>query len=463
MTTDPVEEGEVAPPSSTYGELAEASPEGRLEIVARLAGEHPSGKVVLPAVDGQAAILDGIDPGTGTAALSKGADLRGAKLREAKLRGVVLDEANLGGSALGGADLRGASLENADLRDADLASADLRKAALGGPTSGGHSSKMPTCGGPPSGSPTSARRPWRTRTSAAATSGAPNLEGASLAGADLRGAIVKEANLKGVDLSRAKLAGAALGQSDCTGAKFDDADLRRADVTGVCFRGASFRGARLQGLDLSACVIDGVHLAGARLERTRLGQSQFGGAIGEELRDEYDEARKGYLALERCFTDLGDPDAASWAYRRKRRMQKCEAVRKARAAWAARDWRTACAAGFDGASDQVVEWVCDYGESIARVLGSMVVVFLLFTLFYAATGSVVRVVKDPGGAEVREATRSAFDLFMFSLSAMTTSGGSSAGIEPRNDAVRVLAGLQGLIGIALTGLLGFVAGNLVRR
>ena len=181
------------------------------------------------------------------------------------------------------------------------------------------------------------------------------------------------------------------------------------------------------------------------------------------MRDEYDEARKGYLALERCFTDLGDPDAASWAYRRKRRMQKCEAGRKARAAWKDRDWRTACAAGFDGASDQVVEWVCDYGESIGRVLGAMGVVFLLFTLFYAATGSVIHTSKGPGGVEVRETTRSLSDLFMFSLSAMTTSGGSGAGIEPRNDAVRVLAGLQGLIGIALTGLLGFVAGNLVRR
>ena len=61
-----------------------------------------------------------------------GADLRGANLGGANLGGADLRDANLGGADLGGADLRGADLRGADLRGANLGGAYLRGADLGG-------------------------------------------------------------------------------------------------------------------------------------------------------------------------------------------------------------------------------------------------------------------------------------------------------------------------------------------
>jgi hypothetical protein len=46
---------------------------------------------------------------------------------------------------------------------------------------------------------------------------------------------------------------------------------------------------------------------------------------------------------------------------------------------------------------------------------------------------------------------------------MTTSGSPVVGVEPRSEAVHLLTGFQASLGIALTGLLGFVLGNRIRR
>ena len=444
-----------------YKDLAAASPEERAGIVLRLVREDPAGRLDLPEREGLGAVLDGLDlTGTGEITL-RGADLRGARLRQAVLRGVDLKGARLSEAALGGADLRRASLEEADLRDADLASADLRRAVLGAADLRGALLEEADLRG--------ANLRFADLRGAAlegadlrrADLWGANLEGASLAKADLRGTTLKEACLRSADLTSVKLRGAALGRSDCRGATFAEADLRAAAIEGLDLREATLSGAKLQGLDLTRCEIAHVRLSGAWLDRTRLGRAQLGGAIGEELAGEFDEARKGYLALERCFTDLGDPDAASWAYLRKRRMQKREAARRARAAAAGRRWPEAAGAAFDCASDQFVEWVCNYGESIFRIFGAMGVVFLTFALLFGLTGGVVRVNRTPAG-EVRTPTHAPADLATFSLVSMT-SGNSSSDLEPRDGLARLLSGAEATIGIALTGLLGFVAGNLVRR
>jgi hypothetical protein len=71
-------------------------------------------------------------------------------------------------------------------------------------------------------------------------------------------------------------------------------------------------------------------------------------------------------------------------------MQKLAARQQARAALAAGRWRTAAGLSARYANDQVVEWLCDYGESVPRVLATMFAVYLLFTLIYGVSGSVVR-------------------------------------------------------------------------
>lgn len=291
--------------------------------------------------------------------------------------------------------------------------------------------------------------------------------GASLAaadanGADFRGAILRESDLAGADLSDALLRGAALGKANLKGTKLRGADLRRASIAGADLSDADLRDARLQGLDLTACNLARVRLSGAWLDKVRIGRAQVGEAVGEELAGEHDDARKAYLGLERLFTDMGDPDAASWAYRRKRRMQKLDALGRAHAARKAGDWRGALGPYANFASDQVFEWLCDYGESVPRVLLSMLAVYVGFTLVYGVLGSVLSVETLPSGVEVKSTTRHPIDLAIFSL-AMTTSSNPPVGLEPRDTFVSLLTSIQALIGITLTGLLGFVVGNLVRR
>ena len=216
----------------------------------------------------------------------------------------------------------------------------------------------------------------------------------------------------------------------------------------------------LQGLDLSGSLIGGIKLSGASLDRSKFGQVQIGEAIGEESSRDYDAARKGYLALERLFQELGDPDAASWAYRRKRRMQKLDALDRGRAARSSRDFRRAANAYASYASDQVVEWVCDYGESLTRILYTLFLVYAIFTLIYGLAGGVVRV--NPATPGVSSTVRDPVELAIFSFMAMAASEPPN-GLTPSSTSMYLLTGVQTLIGVALTGLLGFVLGNLVRR
>ena len=87
--------------------------------------------------------------------------------------------------------------------------------------------------------------------------------------------------------------------------------------------------------------------------------------------------------------------------------------------------------------------------------------YLTFTLVYGLTGSVVRESQGPSGL-IREVTRDPIDLAIFSLLAMTT---GTVGVEllPRDRLALTLIGLHVFLGIAMTGLLGFVLGNRIRR
>ena len=135
-------------------------------------------------------------------------------------------------------------------------------------------------------------------------------------------------------------------------------------------------------------------------------------------------------------------------------MQKLAALGAARKALAEKRWGAARVSLVKYVSDQFVEWLCDYGESPSRVLLTLVAVYLLFTLTYVATGAV---------AHGTTPTRNPLDVASFSLSVMTTVGTLDGNLRPRDEWVSLLAGLQALLGIGLTGLLGFVLGNRIRR
>ena len=412
-------------------------------------------------------MLDGVDLGPKAdrrAARLPGAYLKGAKLRSAILRRVDLSGADLTGASLGQADLRGANLEwgrlggadlvgaklarahmdKVDLRDALLEDADLRRASL-------RFAEMR--GAVLEGANLAGADLWSIR-----------LEAAELAGADLRRAIIKEADLRDADLARCDLRRADLSQTNLRGASLRGADLRGARLDGVDLSGGDLSDAKLDGVDLSRTNLSGVKFDGAELSRTRMRLDQLGDRIGEESERRFAPAARAYLALDRNFSELGDHDSARWAYLRRRRMEKLAELDRAREAWRARRWRDLPAPLAAFASDQAVEWLCDYGESVPRVLLTLLAVVIVFSGIYGVCGSVLSLSDGPDGpATVRAITRNPLELVVFSLMAMTTSGNPAVGLVPSHEAVHLLTGLQASIGIALTGLLGFVLGNRIRR
>lgn len=143
-------------------------------------------------------------------------------------------------------------------------------------------------------------------------------------------------------------------------------------------------------------------------------------------------------------------------------MGKLESRRRARAAFKTGDWAVGVKNYVYYLQDQTAELVCDYGDSIPRVLLSLIFIWLLFALLYDATGSVVRV-EETGGETIKTVTHNFSELAIFSLLAMTTSGNPAVGLLPSTQTVHFITGIQALLGIFFTGLLGFVVGNRIRR
>lgn len=342
-----------------------------------------------------------------------GADLAGGSLRDARMGGAVFDRALLEETDLAGASLRFATFREAVLEGASLRAADLWGAKLGG---------------------------------------------ADADKADFRAAQLEEADFRDADAREADFRGAKLGLTD-----FRGADLRRADFRGSVPRAAKFdradlRRANLEELDLTNASLANVWLSDARLDRTRFSRSQLGDMLGEEAAGEYELARRGYLSLERNFAATGDPEAASWAYRRRRRMEKLAARRQAAEAARAGRWGRAATLGLAYANHKLVELVCDYGESVPRVLAAQLAVLLGFIALYGVAGGVSREVPDG-----RAVTRAPIDLTRYALTAMVAPGNPPEGLHPTDEASEVATLTQSYLGVFLIGLLGFVAGNRIRR
>jgi len=395
-------------PLDVYEELEEATPEGKRDIVLSLIEEHPDHRLELPERDGVRAILIGVD--LSRVALQELVERRAGDPPPwwaANLQGAVLWQADLRGADLSDANLQGASLIAADLQGAILEHARLQGANLG----------------------------------------LTDLQGAHLIEANLQGAILIAANLQGAHLLGAHLQRANLWRAKLQGASLMYADLERADL----------RHAKLQGLDLSTCTLTHCYLSHAWLDRTRLRREQLGGAVGEELDGDYTGAKLAYLGLKQNFDTLGDYAASSWAYRKERRMEKREALQKAHKAHAGHDWKGELSSYAKVLTDQVVELVCDYGEGVWRVLVCLALLWFDFALFYGITGHVLA---DRG--PVYSTTRNPFDLLSFSLATMVTLEAPGLYAYPTR-AIRILMPLEAALGIFFLGLLGFVAGNRIRR
>ena len=345
-----------------------------------------------------------------------GANLQRANLKGANLQGALLLDANLQGAHLWGANLQGAYLWGANLKEVRLCNANLQEADL-----------------------------WRA-----------DLQEADLGEADFQEADLRGANLQGVSLWRANLQ-----RADLWGANLQEADLGEANLTRVNL--------------LNAESIKGISLYRATLDHTQLTKDQLGGAIGEEDKGEWFEAKEVYLALKNNFEQIGRYDDAAWAYRKERQMEKaCNAPWRARGIYGETElgdtrehrvsswhpkvwWFYARHTLLKWPSDWFVEYLCGYGESILRVLFWMFASFFGFAAYYWRIGGVWLV--EPNG-EARVAT-SFWHYLIYSAGAFTTT--QFVKLQAADDRVRMVTAIQAIVGIILAGLLGFVAGNRIRR
>ncbi len=376
-----------------------------------------------------------------------GADLAGADLGKASCSGIILRGARLEEANLQGADLIGGALNGVDAGEANFGEALLEDVAL-----------------------KSARLRFANLTDAI-------MDGADLSGADLWGAKLLRVEAQRADLRQAHLDEAQLNDADLSSADLSGASMRRADLSGARLCGAILRdvvldGANLDGADLSGAVLPHVALtncnlyqvrfAGAWLERTRMNAHQLGGAAGEEVAGEFEAAREAYIVLEQNFRTLGSADDASWAFRRRRRMGKRLHAQRARAAFGQRKAGAAWRPGLLWLGDVVSEWLCDYGESVTRVLRAFLVVLIGFAAVYWLSGCL-----EPRDATATDAVRAArfplVDYLLFSLDSMTTVGTSEVGIKPSGQLGVLLSSIQTVIGTVLLGLFGFVLGVRMRN
>ena len=301
---------------------------------------------------------------------------------------------------------------------------------------------------------------WYSKLSGGVSLVRANLQEAYLRGAELQGANLVDADLQGADLVGAKLQEAILLVANLRGAVLTQADLQEADLRGANLEKAFFLDSNLKG----------AYFYRAFLNDTQMERKTIGDAIGEELVRVYVEAKEAYLALKNNFAKIGRYRDESWAYVKERQMGKmCSAP------WRAREFYGKSQLGDSKESrlptrhprvvwfytrrtlkwlaDWFVELLCDYGESLWRVLAWMLLVILGFAAYYQLSHAVVTSSQD--------AATSLWDHLIFSLGAFTTL--QPARLQAARPGVELLTTIQAIIGISLAGLLGFVAGNRIRR
>ena len=273
---------------------------------------------------------------------------------------------------------------------------------------------------------------------------------------------LEEANLQKADLFQANLREASLWRANLQEASLLLANLQEVELVLANLQGADLRGAELQGAFFS----------GVRLDHTEMDRSSLGPKVGEDREGRYDVARDAYLRLKQNFDDLGDYAASAWAYQKERQMEKaCSAPWRARRfygrqqlgvkrklpAYHPQVWWFFVRHTGEWLKDWFVELLCGYGESIGRVLFWMFASFFGFAAYYWCIGGVWLVEPDKGA----KVATSFWHYLIYSAGAFTTT--QFARFQAADDRVRMVTAIQAIIGIVLAGLLGFVAGNRIRR
>jgi uncharacterized protein YjbI with pentapeptide repeats len=456
--------------------LEEADALRRVELILEMVEGHPEGRLELPRLDDPRLNLQGLylnkrnlhehlDRGERIGrwwhpegyAQFRQADFQGADLQGADFSETDLTGADFSGVVMRGAVLRFARLETAKFVDADVSGTHFEN---------GLASEADFSGALLEDARFRAATLRFANFTGALLDGA-NLEEADLWGARFAGADATDAAFKGTLLQEASFEGATLSGANFQNAQMKNANLRSAILRGADLRGVALTHANLENADLSeaslprvdlaTCNLKHVRIAGAWLENTRLSVEQLGGAVGEEIAGEFDAARQAYLALEQNFRTLGNPEAASWAFRKARRMGKRHSLSLLKQDCKARAWRAAATRLFEWSGDVFAEWLCDYGESLPRVVRAFVTTLVFFAVLYGVTGS-LRYTSGSNGP-----VHNPLHLLGFSFLTMCTAGAPDLGFKPANLDVYFVASTQYIMGLVLIGLFGYVLGNRLRR
>jgi uncharacterized protein YjbI with pentapeptide repeats len=385
------------------------------------------------------------------------ANLQGAYLEGASLRNSYTEGANFQHTYLGGADLRAAILAQVDLSDSCLEYADLRNADLSGANLQRTCLDSANLEGVHLGKRSLLEMEFQPA----------NLMNATLRYSNLRGSNLDNVNLAGADLRSTDLRDSSLVDTNLKNANLEGANLQNVYLSGTDLSAADLRGSQLQNLNLLNTILTNIYINGSSLDKTKLRWKQIGGMIGEEKAKNYEHAMHGYRELKQNFDDLGDYDAASRAYQSERRMEKLWGATKAQQLWKDGHYWQAILMKAKWASDWFVEILCGYGENLWRVilwLGLLLFVFGPLAVSLSGglqwTGKNVETYYRLGDILSRQ-LYAYFQNLLYMLDTITTANFSE--LQPANDTVRLLSGLMAMIGIFLTGLLGFVAGNRIRN
>ncbi len=278
-----------------------------------------------------------------------------------------------------------------------------------------------------------------------------NLERANLSGLELTG----------LDLSRANLRNANISNVDFSRSKLVEADLRGADARGAIF----YEDTRLAGALICGIKLDSNSSLPAYAFRYSKETPRYVGDLKRAQKtksiEDYHHARRAMLTLKLHLQETGRYIEASWAHQVEQRIVRALINPFNRLRWRKHGEVTLIPKEFVGFIVKwLVSWVsdliCGYGEDVARTLVSILIIQAIFTGYYWITGSVVNAPFGQTGTTVTNI----FDVILFSVAAMTTTG--VQGLYPATHFVEFVMSFQVLVGITLTGLLGFVLGNRIR-
>jgi len=295
-------------------------------------------------------------------------------------------------------------------------------------------------------------------------------EGELAAGDSLDGAYLAGAVLLGADqFEDASLVGADLVGANLKGADFTGADLTLADMSDVNGLGADFTGANLEGAVLTKADLRQANLEGARLHETVFTDATVGAGTSMDDVAVYDRE-----ATPPDLTRSQPLEAATWVYRQLQELYRdnglaqlarhsyyLEKDARRRLAWKRQN-------RAEAVKHELSRWVMGYGDSPYRVLGTALVVIVLFALLFPLTGGITEtkdgralayVIRHPGDASPWWIGQVFLKSLYFSIVTFTTLGYGDA--QPLTPSVRFLAGFEAVLGAILAALLVFVLARIV--